>query len=426
MLPPGSQSPVTSQQPSGHVKPLHDGGRQVPALQLSPEGHDVHALPPVPHAVGLVPVSQKPNASQQPVGHEAALQTGPLQAPAEQESSGGHGKHALPPVPHAVVLVPDSHFPKPSQQPVGHVVALQPAPWHAPLMHPSPGGQATHAFPPLPHEMVLFPSSQTPAVSQQPVGHVEALQGGGRHVPALQLSPGGHAEHPPPPFPQAPVLVPVSQKPRASQQPVGHEAALQTGPMQDPAEHESRGGHGKHALPPVPHAVWLVPDSHFPELSQHPFGHVEALQVAPRHAPPAHVSPAGQAAQATPSLPQAVVLSPDSQVPETSQHPVGHVDALQGGATQVWVVALHTKPRPAQSWHELPPPPQAMSSAPPTHLSPPLPFGSQQPLGHVLGVHPTVTPTQAWDPGSHPVKPSAVQSSHACAPSPQAVGTVPL
>jgi hypothetical protein len=174
---PGSQVPALLQQPVGQVAGLHVGW-QLWAVHASPGGHAVQLPPPLPHAIVVVPVSQKPSASQHPLGQVAGLHVGPLHTPPEQVSPGGHGRQAFPPVPQARVLVPGSQFPKLSQQPFGQVIALQVAPWQAPPLHVSPAGHTLHALPPFPHAIVLVPGWQTPAALQQPVGQVEALQGG--------------------------------------------------------------------------------------------------------------------------------------------------------------------------------------------------------------------------------------------------------
>ena len=145
----------------------------------------------------------------------------------------------------------------------------------------SPGGHAVQALPSLPHDVVVLPGSHVPEPLQHPAGQVIALQGAGWQTPPLQLSPEGHAMQVAPPLPHALVLLPISQKPRASQQPVGHVFASQTGPMHMPAGQESPGGHGRHAWPPFPHAVVLSPGSHTPRPSQHPVGQLDALQVTP-------------------------------------------------------------------------------------------------------------------------------------------------
>ncbi len=245
------------------------------------------------------------------MGHVDGPHAGPLHTPAVHESPGGQGRHAEPPVPHAEVLVPVSQLPVLSQQPMGHVMALQVTPWHEPETHVSPDGHTAHALPPVPHSVVTLPGSHRPDVLQHPVGQVEALQGGGRQPPPLQLSPDGHAVHVAPPVPQALVLVPVSQNPRASQQPVGHVVGPHAMPMHNPARHESPGGHGTHAKPPAPHAEVLVPDSHMPPLSQQPVAQLRGLQVIPSHAPMKQTSPVGHAAHASPPLPHAEELEPD-------------------------------------------------------------------------------------------------------------------
>jgi hypothetical protein len=278
---PSWHTPEESQQPVGQVIELHVLASQIPPLHVSPDGHDVHALPPVPQAPVLVPDSQKPNLSQQPMGQVAALQVVPVHAPAVQESPGGQGTHESPPLPHAEVLVPDSHIPKLSQHPVPQLIGLHVTPRHAPMKHASPGGHAVHATPPLPHAVELLPDWQTPAESQQPAGHVDALHVGTLHAPPLQLSPDGHDVQASPAVPHALVLVPDSQKPNASQHPFGQVAGPHEGPLHAPAVQESPGGHGKQALPPVPHAEVVVPDSQFPKPSQQPVGQVMALQVLP-------------------------------------------------------------------------------------------------------------------------------------------------
>jgi hypothetical protein len=257
----------------------------------------------------------------------------------------------------------------------------------------SAGGQGAQALPPLPHEAVLLPVSQIRALSQHPVGHVEALQGMAWQMPPPQLSSGGQAEHALPPSPHALVLVPDSQKPEVSQQPRGHVAALHGGPLHAPAEQVSPGGHSRHAAAPVPHAAATVPGSHFPKLSQQPVGQVEALHVAPWHPPALQVSPGGHGVHALPPLPQEAVLAPDSQIP-SSQHPVGHVVESQPGGPHAWNDGLHTRPFSEQSLQLVPPLPQTVSALPATHTSPPAALGAQQPW-HVLGPQPDCGLTHA-------------------------------
>ncbi len=269
-----------SQHPLGHVVKLQVAPSQTPPTHASPEGHVVQAAPPEPHRLRLVPAWQVPEASQQPVGQVVALHEEALQVPAVQLSLDGHAWQAVPPYPQSALVTPGWHLPVLSQHPVGHVVALQAAEVQAPLTQLSPDGQVAHAAPPVPQAADVLPASHRPDASQHPLGHDEALHGGGLQEPALQVSPAGHTLHMAPPVPQAPVVVPASQNPLASQQPVGHVAGPHAGPLQSPDEQESPGGQGRQAAPPVPHADVLVPDSHLPALSQQP-EQLMLLQVVP-------------------------------------------------------------------------------------------------------------------------------------------------
>jgi hypothetical protein len=147
---------------------------QTPPTQASPETHAAHTLPPVPQSLSVVPVWHVPDPSQQPVVH-VVEHVEALQVPAVQLSPDGHVVHALPPSPHAVVLVPASQKPSASQQPVGHVAGSHDGPLHAPPVQESAGGHGTHAWPPVPHAEVLVPGSQLPKLSQHPVGQLAGL-----------------------------------------------------------------------------------------------------------------------------------------------------------------------------------------------------------------------------------------------------------
>ncbi len=83
------------QQPDGQVSGVHI--TQAPCGQLCIAGHCVQRAPPVPHTPGAVPAWQASFASQQPLGHEAALQT---HLPPEQTWPTAHAAS-----PHAHVLV---------------------------------------------------------------------------------------------------------------------------------------------------------------------------------------------------------------------------------------------------------------------------------------------------------------------------------
>jgi hypothetical protein len=208
---------------------------------------------------------------------------------------------------------------------------------------------------------VLVPVSQRPEISQHPPGQVDALQGIGWQNPAPHISPGGHASQARPPEPQAPGVRPSSQNPNASQQPLGQVEASQVVPLHTPPEHESPGGHGRHAAPPKPQAEVLSPGSHLPKLSQQPDGHVVGLHVTPSHPPAMQVSPGGQVRHAPPPLPQALVLRPGRQIPAASQQPVGQVISLQGWATQAPLMQMSLG---GHIWQATPPVPQAEGMVP--------------------------------------------------------------
>jgi hypothetical protein len=97
----------------------------MPFAQVWPVAHAAQAAPPVPQ-VAVLEVRHVPPASQQPFGHEDALQT---HAPCALHACPvAHVLQAAPPVPQ--VAIPEvRHMPPASQQPFGHEVALQ---THAP------------------------------------------------------------------------------------------------------------------------------------------------------------------------------------------------------------------------------------------------------------------------------------------------------
>jgi hypothetical protein len=409
---PGWQMSSASQHPSGQVVGVHVAPWHTPATHESPDAHASQAAPPVPHAFRVVPVWHTPEPLQQPVGQVEALHAATLQLPAVQLSPDGHAVQVAPPVPHAAFVLPGWQTPVMSQQPVGHVMALQVDPLQAPPTQVSVDGQVAHVAPPVPQNAVVVPASQIPVLSQQPVGQLAALQGGGLQVPALHVSPVGHAVHVAPPVPHALELDPVSQKPSVSQHPVGHVMALHATPTHAPARHASPGGHGSHGKPPAPQAEVLVPASHLPALSQQPVMHVRGLHVRPSQAPVRQASPVGQASHACPPLPQAVVLVPGWHVPDPSQHPVGHVETLHGVVVQV--PPLHVSPV-GQDVHALPPVPQAEVLVPVSQK----PSASQHPFGQLVALH--VVPLQI-----PPVQVSPVgQGRHAPPPVPHAEVLVP-
>jgi hypothetical protein len=165
------------------------------------------------------------------------------------------------------------------------------------------------------------------------------------------------------------------------------------------------GSHLTHAAPPKLHAVGERELHVGPE--QHPVAHVCEQPV---HAPPLHISPAGQLAHADPPLPHAPTSLPVSHCCALLQQPVGH-DV--GSHTQVpfrhrFPVA-HALPVP-----HMHAPPTQPSDDPAVHgeqVRPPVPqavtdggvhvwFVSQQPLAQDAASHTHWPPEQTW-PGPH-------------------------
>jgi len=79
------------------------------------------------------------------------------------------------------------------------------------------------------------------------------------------------------------------------------------------------------AAPLVPQAVLVVPARHW-SPSQQPSGHEVALQV---HLPETHACDEAQARQAPPPVPQKAVVFPATQLPPASQQPEAQVLLLQ-------------------------------------------------------------------------------------------------
>jgi hypothetical protein len=226
-------------------------------------------FPPVPHAVGDVPLSHV-DPLQHPFGHELPLQThspfthacfGPHAAPPPQVHAPAVS-HPSPEVPQLTQVPPDtphvagacpSHT-LPLQQPPGHDVELQ---TQLPLTHCCPGEHAApvpqeHAPPWQPLASVIEHGSQVaPSVPhadtvrvvlhsfawQQPVGHDSVLH---VHVPLTHSCPALHMG--PSPHEQAPSaeqlfasvwLHALHDAPAVPH--VASELTLQVGPVQHPA-----------------------------------------------------------------------------------------------------------------------------------------------------------------------------------------------
>lgn len=206
----------------------------LPGQQAPPSvPHEAHALLTqawlTPHTVQLAPVPQadakvpgsQPLASQQPPLQEPAVQPQvpdaqaspwlqedpaqqlspfapqwPLQAPPEQPTSAPQTAQAPPEVPQAAGLLPVSQ-PFSSQQPPAQLQAQ--VPFEQARLAPQAGAEAQQACP------------SPPQVS---------------HLPATQACPALHTLQAPPVMPHAAAALPNSQ-PLPSQQPPGHEPAVQ-------------------------------------------------------------------------------------------------------------------------------------------------------------------------------------------------------
>ena len=129
-------------------------------------------------------------------------------------------------------------------------------------------------------------------------------------------------------------------------------------------EHSWLEPHLAQATPPLPQAVEVLPGWQTPLLSQQPLGQFVGLQVdALWHEPPLQTCSAPQIVQATPPVPQADSLVPETQVPFAAQHPVGQVLALHHTLVHVFVVIGHCCPVP-QATHGTPPFPQRAGLSP--------------------------------------------------------------
>jgi hypothetical protein len=90
-------------------------------LHWFPPEQAVQAIPPAPHAAVVLPGWQLPLASQQPLAQDVVSQTHAEPAHSCPEA---HATQAAPSVPQYWVVVPDSHA-VPLQQPLAQSLALQ-------------------------------------------------------------------------------------------------------------------------------------------------------------------------------------------------------------------------------------------------------------------------------------------------------------
>jgi hypothetical protein len=171
----------------------------------------------------------------------------------------------------------------PTQQPLGHEVASQ---THADSLHSWPDGHATHAFPPIPHDVLvsLVGCSHLkvePLLAQHPGHDLPAHV----HEPSEHASPFTHAPQAPPPVPHAPVDCLSNARhccfaPLPLQHPFVHDVASQA---HSPVVvlHARPAPHASHAAPPTPQTALVSEASatHRPAPSQHPPGHDVGPQV---------------------------------------------------------------------------------------------------------------------------------------------------
>lgn len=251
-----------------------------------------------------------------------------------------------PGAPQVAGAVPIAHVPV-EQQPVMQVPlpAAPQAPVHTPAAHVGVSPvHAPHALPPAPHVALSCAAARTQVFPWQQPAHVAALH---TQTPAEHAWPVAQLAHVPPAAPHAVTPVPVWQVPLASQQPVGQVAGphrsqwcvvvLQRSPEpqsalalqpQAPDTHRCPTGsalQSRQVPPGVPHALGVLPATHWPPAVQQPAAHgpLPAAPHAAVQAPAAHVgdSPV-HAAHATPAAPHVPLLSiaggthtPDAQQP---------------------------------------------------------------------------------------------------------------
>jgi hypothetical protein len=375
-----TQTPPEHSCPAPQAAPLpHAQSPMAEQLSALPGAHATQPSPPKPHAESDRALHVGPE--QQPVEHVAAH---PLHVPRVQLSPPGQLWHDVPPLPQAPTLSPDWQVPD-AQHPVGHDT---PSHTQAPLKHRWP---AEHAAPipqpqtPEVEQLSVSSGSHAPQVapgaphaeremgvhvvpSQQPSGHdvashlqepdvqccpgLHAAAAPQRHAPAAQLSDstGLHGKHDAPPVPQfaaegvlhvVPLQQPLAQdvashtqRPPTQCCPPAH-AGLPPQVHFPAAEQASavEAVHWTHAAAPLPQdakedGAQVIP-------LQQPSGHAQ-----PPQAPPVQVSPAAQAEQASPALPQAVGTLPGWQAP-SEQQPLGHEVA-----SHVHEPAMHLCPAP--------------------------------------------------------------------------------
>jgi hypothetical protein len=473
------------QQPVAHVVGLHDA--HTPIVHATPAPQLAHVTPPVPQAVGIVPVrqvfpSQHPPHEVESHRHEPPTQCWPvphtapppqLHSPVGEQlsalPSAVQSKQVSPPMPHVAPL--RGRHALPSQHPVAHDAASHPHDppsqvWpeaHGgppPQVHVPSGAQPSdrasqgrHASAPVPHAVAVGGSTHVDP-EQQPPAHVPALQL--EHTPDAHAPPPGQTVQSLPPTPHAAGSVP-GRHIAPLQQPA-HDAGSQVhapmsqrwpGPHGGPPPHWHEpavlqpsvrtGSHAMHAMPGAPHAlceiavVHEVPEQQPPhDVGSHTHMPISQRWPALHAAPPphAHCPDVEQRSERTGSQGRHA-LPPLPHVPWVA---VRHVVPSQ--QPMLHDVASHTHEPPMQRWpgaHSAPPP---QVHAPPEHASEregshdvqAMPVGPQESMSGGLQVRPEQHPVvhvAAQLEQTPAVQVPAPQLSQAPPPAPHAVGTVP-
>ena len=328
--------------PTAHCAPLPQ--RQPWAVQTVERvaSQAAQATPLVPQVISDDMVQVAP--AQQPIGHDAALQTqapatqrwpAPQAAPmphahlpARQESAtlALQATQAAAPVPQFISVGIMLQV-LPAQQPM-QLFGLQ-APRQTPLVHMPMLAHAAHAAPPAPQTIAVLPAWQTPIASQQPFGHETLLQA---QAPLTHCWPSAQAALP------AQVHLPAEQ-PSA----VTMSQAAQAPP---PVPQVAKAGmvHAPLAQQPLGQVLASqaqAPLAHLPPIAQ-------AAPLPQEQAPLVHPSPraGSQTAQAAPPVPQ-VIAAGIWQTPLASQQPFGQDIASQTQAPFAQRVPMpHTAPMP--------------------------------------------------------------------------------
>ncbi len=371
---------------------------QVPALHFEVPVHAMHALPPVPHALCAVPGRHCP-IEQQPLAHDVASQ---VHAPATHAWPPGHEPLLhVPPhpslAPHALPVQLGVHPHTPGVPPPPHVSGEAhafpaqhgcPLPPHAPQLevpHVCPPPHETQTVPPMPHALLLVPGSHV--VPEQHPPHDVASQ---THTPVTQCSPVEHvpAPHTPPHPSPAPHALPVQ---------LGVHPHTPGMPAPPHVSGEAQAFAAQHGCPLPPHAPQLeVP----------------------------HVCPLPHTTQTVPPMPHSLLLVPDSHVVPEQQpaHDVAsqtHTPVTQRSPVE-HIPAVHTPPHPSPAPHALP---VQLGVHPHTPGVPPPPHVSGAP--HVFPAqHACSLPPQV----PHPAVPQATplgDAEHTAPPLPHALSAMP-